>query len=449
MVAEWMEALPRLRQQVGERNFATWIEPIRCLRDEQGLCLQTPSRFFQEWVNRHFMVSIREALAAAGWPAEVRVTVAAEGAALAMPESALPAPSVPPPRPVAARSAPKIGRLVADYTFDSFVVGLANEVAYRAARAAAEAPGQRYNPLFVWGGVGLGKTHLINALAHEALIRGPRRRLACLSAEAFMNTLIASLRQDQMASFRDRFRDLDVLVLDDVQFLAGKERTQEEFFHTFDALHSAGRQIVLTSDKPPDAIAELEQRLRSRFGGGLIADIHPPTYEMRIAIALKKAARQGLNIPQSVAALVAERSGASVRELEGALTRVLASAQLRGVPVTEELADRVLGPGAERNTAITIEEVQAVVTDHFKISLADLTSHRRARVLTFPRQVAMYLSRTVARAPFNSIAEKFGGRDHSTVMYAVQRLEERQGVEPALGQLLRSLGTQLQDRHRI
>lgn len=451
-----MEALPRLRQQVGERNFTTWIEPIRCSRDEHGLCLETPSRFFLEWVNRHFMASIREALAAAGAPAEVRVTVATEGlpppaAALAAPaavRATLAAPASP-PRPAGTRSAPKIGRLVADYTFDSFVVGLANEVAYRAARAAAEAPGQRYNPLFVWGGVGLGKTHLINALAHEALSRGPRRRLACLSAEAFMNTLIASLRQDQMAAFRDRFRDLDVLVLDDVQFLAGKERTQEEFFHTFNALHSAGRQIVLTSDKPPEAIAELEQRLRSRFGGGLIADIHPPTYEMRIAIALKKAARQGLCIPQGVAELVAERSGASVRELEGALTRVLAFAQLRGVPVTEDLADQVLGPAVERTTAITIEAVQALVTEHFQISLADLTSHRRARALTFPRQVAMYLSRTVARAAFTSIAEKFGGRDHSTIMYAVQRLEERQGIEPGLEQLLRKLGAQLQERHRV
>jgi len=449
MVDAWMEALPRLRQQVGERNFATWIEPIRCLRDEQGLCLETPSRFFQEWVNRHFMANIREALAAAGAAPDVRVTVATDVLDLPDPPPVVPPPAPAPTRTGGARVAPKIGRLVADYTFDSFVVGLANEVAYRAAHAAAEAPGLRYNPLFVWGGVGLGKTHLINALAHEALGRGPRRRLACLSAEVFMNTLIASLRQDQMGAFRDRFRELDVLVLDDVQFLAGKERTQEEFFHTFNALHSAGRQIVLTSDKPPHAIAELEQRLRSRFEGGLIADIHPPTYEMRIAIALKKAARQGLRIPQGVAELVAERSGASVRELEGALTRVMAFAQLRGVPVTAELAEQVLGPAAERTTAITIEAVQALVTEHFQISMADLTSHRRARTLTFPRQVAMYLSRTVARAAFTSIAEKFGGRDHSTVMYAVQRLEERQGVEPGLEQLLRSLGTQLQERHRL
>jgi chromosomal replication initiator protein len=441
MVAEWLEVLPRLRQQVGERNFATWIEPIRCSMDANGLCLETPSRFFQEWVTRHFMATIQRALAEGGGPAvPVRVTVAAEQvaeqAARRPPATARPARAARPPR------GPQIGRLVPDYTFDSFVVGHANEVAYHAARSVAEGPGQRFNPFFLWGGVGLGKTHLINALAHDLLSRTPRRGLACLSAEAFINTLVYSLRQDQMAAFREKFREVDILILDDVQFLAGKERTQEEFFHTFNALRSNGSQIVLTSDKPPHAMADLEQRLRSRFEGGLIVDIHPPTHAMRIAIALKKATMQRVDLPLEVAQVIAERSGPSVRELEGALTQVIASALLRGLRLNVALAESVLAPNTPPPRSLSIETVQEAVSRRFQIPLSELKSHRRSRTVAFPRQVAMYLSRTVSGASFASIAEKFGGRDHSTVMYAVQRLEERR-ADPNVGQVLDELERQL------
>src|SRR5262249_27984561 len=276
-----------------------------------------------------------------------------------------------------------------------------------------------------WGGVGLGKTHLINALAHDLLKHSRRYRLACLSAEAFMNTMIISLRQDQMAAFRERFRELDVLILDDVQFLAGKERTQEEFFHTFNALHSTGGQIVLTSDKPPAAIAELEQRLRSRFEGGLIADIRPPTYAMRVAIVMKKAGLQGIDVPENVAAVVAERSGPTVRELEGALTRVLASAALRGVTLDVKMVEAILEPVNHPSGGVSVEIMQETGSAHFRLSIADLKSHRRDRALAYARQVVMYLSRTLADASFPSIAEKFGGRDHSTVMYAVRVMEQK------------------------
>jgi chromosomal replication initiator protein len=438
-VAEWLEALPRLRQQVGERNFATWIEPIRCSKDESGLRLETPSRFFQEWITRHFMTTIQRALAEGSCRAlPVRVTVAAQQAvelSLRKPPAGA--------RPARVPRGPQIGRLVPDYTFASFVVGHANEVAYHAARSVADSPGQRFNPFFLWGGVGLGKTHLINALAHELLGRTPRRRLACLSAETFINTLVYSLRQDQMAAFRDGFRQVDVLILDDVQFLAGKERTQEEFFHTFNALRSNGSQIVLTSDKPPHAISDLEQRLRSRFEGGLIVDIHPPTRSMRLAIAMKKATMQGVDLPADVAAIIVERSGPSVRELEGALTRVIASALLRGLPLNATLAASVLAPAAPSLGAISVDAILQVVSQHFRLPVSELKSHRRTRAVSFPRQVAMYLSRTVAEASFPAIAEKFGGRDHSTVMYAVQRLEQRRGTDPSLGQLLDGLELQL------
>jgi chromosomal replication initiator protein len=441
MEVEWLAALPRLRQQVGDRNFATWIEPIRCTRDKQGLRLEVPSRFFQEWVTRHFLARIREALTDSdGTIPAVRVIVASRDEAVVPPVVEM---QEPPRRP---SIRPKIGRLVPEYTFDSFVVGQSNEVAYRAACSVAELPGRRFNPFFLWGGVGLGKTHLINALAHDLLSRPPRRTMACLSAEAFMNAMITSLRQDQMAAFRDRFREVDVLILDDVEFLAGKERTQEEFFHTFNTLYTAGKQVVLTSDKPPHAIAELEQRLRSRFEGGLIADIHPPTYDMRIAIVGKKAALHGVDLPADVACVLAERSGPSVRELEGNLTRVLASSALQGVSLDVEMVKRLIAPVTPVLTVISVEKIQETVSQHFRLSVADLKSHNRARSVTFPRQVAMYLSRTLADASFPSIAEKFGGRDHSTVMHAVRTVEDKRSHDPTTGSLLTTLESELRNR---
>ncbi|MBI4516785.1 MAG: chromosomal replication initiator protein DnaA [Deltaproteobacteria bacterium] len=443
MAELWSAALPLLRQQVGERNFVTWIEPIRCTSNTSGVELEVPNRFFQEWITRHFLNAIRSTLAAvAGEPCAVR-TVINEGWS-APPLPPLPARREPAPPP--ARRTAKIGHLVAHYTFETFVVGDANQVAYQAAIAVAEAPGRRFNPLFLHGGVGLGKTHLANALAHELLKRNPRQRLASLSAESFMNSLITSLRQDQMAQFRDRFRHVDALILDDVQFLAGKERTQEEFFHTFNSLYGGGKQIVLTSDKAPAAIAGLEQRLKSRFEGGLIADIHPPTLAMRVEIVRQKAAALACSLPEEVAWLLARTAGASVRELEGALTRVLAAATLRGVAVTMELAQQALRPLARQGAPASVELVQEAVSRHFKISVADLKSHRRERSLTHARQLAMYLSRVVADASFPAIAEKFGGRDHSTVMHAVRVVEERRTGDPALADLIVSLEGSLRSR---
>ncbi len=451
METEWLEALPRLRQLVGDRNFATWIDPIRCSRDQEGLRLEVPSRFFQGWVARHFLGAIRQALAqtlpqGCTVPA-ARVVVRVEPVG---PLEASSPPAEPTSRsadePAAVPRRPKLGHLVADYTFESFVDGPANAVAYQAARAVAESPGRRFNPLFLWGGVGLGKTHLINAQAHELLARSPRRRLACLSAEAFMNAMITSLRQDQMAAFRDRFRELDALILDDVEFLAGKERTQEEFFHTFNALYAAGKQVVLTCDKPPHAIAELEQRLRSRFEGGLIADIQPPTHEMRVAIAMKKAAMQGVALPATIAHELAHHSGPTVRELEGALKRVMATVVLRGARLEVEMIQRVLAATSPAQLAVSVERIQEAVSQHFQLSVADLRSHRRRRSLAFPRQVAMYLSRTLADASFLSIGEKFGGRDHSTVMYAVRCVEDKRGRDPYTGNLLNVLENELRQR---
>ena len=444
MEALWSAALPLLRQQLGERNFSAWIEPIHCRGSAAEIRLEVPSPFFQQWVMRHFLPGIRDTLAQlSGNSPQVRLVVASDGDAAPRKQKAAEPSQAAVPRP--ARS-PRIGRIVPHYTFETFIVGAANEVAFKAARAIAEAPGRRFNPVFLHGGVGLGKTHLINAVAHHLLRPSSRLRVACLSAETFMNSLIGSLRQDQMNAFRDRFRLVDALILDDVQFLAGKERTQEEFFHTFNALYGAEKQIVLTSDKRPAAISGLEQRLRSRFEGGLIADIHPPTRELRQAILRAKAGRLAVDLSDEVVEALVRRSGPSVRELEGALNRVLAIAAVRETAITPDLVEAALGPlmrAASSN--VSIEVVQEVVGSRFNLSVAELVSHRRTRQVSFPRQVAMYLSRTVAEASLTTIGEKFGGRDHTTVMYAVKAIESRRGKDVQVDQILAGIEGQLRD----
>jgi chromosomal replication initiator protein len=444
--ALWSAALPLLRQHLGERNYAAWIEPIQSTIVDGELRLEVSSRFVQSWVTRHFLPVIRDTLnELAGAQCMVRVVVADERPPVV--RTPPPAPPVRADAPaVRAVRAPKIGRLVPHYTFDTFVVGAANEVAFQAAQAITSAPGKRFNPVFVHGGVGLGKTHLINAIGHELLRRRAKAQVACLSAESFMNVLIASLRQDQMNAFRDRFRLVDALILDDVQFLAGKERTQEEFFHTFNALYGNGKQIVLTSDKPPAQITGLEQRLRSRFEGGLIADIHPPTREMRLAILRAKASTQGIELSPEVADVLVQRSGSSVRELEGALNRVSAMASVRGTMMTPELAVTALGPLGRVRNRVSVEIIQELVSKRFGVSVADLVSHRRERDISYPRQIAMYLSRTMADASFLAIAEKFGGRDHSTVMYAVRVIETRRASESAVDQVLNGMEGEIRER---
>lgn len=439
MVAEWSQALPRLRERVGDRNFTAWIEPISCVRDGDGLRLEVASRFMFDWVSGNFLGDIRRVLREQGCELPITLAVGDGRQVAVAPQVATTVATTTPSAPRTTRR-PQIGHLVPEYTFDSFVVGESNARTFRAVQAIAEQPGRRFNPLFVWGGVGLGKTHLVHALANELLRRPRRCRVGCIAAETFMNAMIGSLKQDHMAAFRDRFRALDVLILDDVQFLAGKERTQEEFFHTFNALYEANKQVVLTSDKPPHAIPQLEQRLRSRFEGGLIADILPPTAEMRLAILRKKALLHDLALPEETALVIAARSGVSVRELEGALNRVMAIADLEGQPLTPVLAAEVLGHVPATVGVISVEDIQAMVSQHFGVSVGELTSHSRERRLVMPRQIAMYLSRTVADASYPAIAEKFGGRDHTTVIHAVRTVEEKRQQDQAADDLLKTLG---------
>jgi len=448
MEALWSAALPGLRQHLGERNYGVWIEPIRCRGEGDEVRLEVPSRFFQDWIAQHFLTTIREALERlAQRKLRVRLVVVAPSER---------ATAVVGDRGRAARGGgngngagaakqrePKIGRLNPKYTFKTFVMGASNEVAYRAAQTAAAAPGRRFNPVFIYGGVGLGKTHLVNAIAHDLLRRWPRIRVACLPTDVFINELIGSMRADQMTQWRDRYGKLDALILDDVQFFARKERTQEEFLNAFNALYADGKQIVLTSDKPPDQIEGLEERLRSRFEGGMTADIHPLTREMREAIVVAKAELHGIEITPEVARLIVQRCGKTVRELEGALTRLAAMANLSAKPITTDLVYTTLGTFMRAAPEVSVEDVQGAVSKHFGINVADIVSQRRERRIILPRQVAMYLSRKVAEASYPSIAEKFGGRDHSTVMHAVKVIEGKRYADANLARSISAIEGQL------
>ncbi|HWP35427.1 MAG TPA: chromosomal replication initiator protein DnaA, partial [Thermodesulfobacteriota bacterium] len=332
------------------------------------------------------------------------------------------------------------------YTFDTFVVGAGNQFAHAACLAVGQGAARTYNPLFLYGGVGLGKTHLITAIGHAVLARQPAARVLYLSAERFTNDLITALRLERMPEFHNRYRNAcDVLLVDDIQFIAGKERTQEEFFHTFNALHAAGKQIVLTSDRFPKEIAGLEERLRTRFEWGLIADIQPPDVETKVAILKKKAEASGLALPDDVALLLASSTSSNVRELEGLLTRLCAHVELTGRALTLELAREVLRELQPKPTReLTVEDVQRAVASFYNLRVADLKSQRRLKVVTLPRQIAMYLARTCTKASFPEIGARFGGKDHSTVIHAVRQIEARLKQDLALRRTIESLRASLE-----
>jgi chromosomal replication initiator protein len=343
------------------------------------------------------------------------------------------------------RSTSDRAALQAKYTFDDFIVGASNQFAHAASVAVASQPGETYNPLFIYGGVGLGKTHLVCAIGNDVLDRNPETRVVYLSSDSFMNELIAALRRDRMEDFKKRFRRVDFLILDDVQFLAGRERTQEEFFHTFNSLYEARKQIVLTSDKFPKEIPGLEERLRNRFESGLIADIQAPDIETRLAILEKKAETDGLALPSDVAMFLAKTFESNVRELEGSLTRLSAHASIHGEPINLELARRVLKSFVDNRTdmSLTIESIQKAVSDYFHIQRADLLSKNRARHFSHPRQIAMYLCRHHTDASFPVIGDRFGGRDHTTVIHATHVIERKMKHDSVLRETIEKLADRL------
>ncbi len=433
MDAYWQKASQRIREQVGPVVFETWFAPLSC-RGFAGktVTLEAPNQFFRDWVKDRYGKLMSEALSTeAGESVELKLVFNREKVTGRPRSTSCAEAEATVSRPVRRESQQQLNQR---YTFDEFVVGTSNRFAHAAAHAVAAQPGEKYNPLLIYGGVGLGKTHLVNAIGHHLLANntsGRPRRVLFMPAEEFMNELISSLRRDRMTEFKEKFRRVDALLLDDVQFLAGRERTQEEFFHTFNSLHSDRHQIVLTSDKMPREIPELEERLRNRFESGLIAHIQPPDLETRVAIIEKKAALDGLQISQEVALYIAQNVSSNVRELEGCLTRLAAVASLNSSAITLEFARQALNDLIHQGTVRPgIEAIQNAVADYFHIRISDLKSKRRTQHIAFCRQVAMYLCRKLTESSFPVIGEHFG-RDHSTVIHAYNLIARRVASDAA------------------
>lgn len=413
----------RIRNKISELNFTTWFKPIIDAQEKDGVfVLVVPNKFVADWINDYYSELIRQELFHLSQNNyRLGFEIVPESAQASLPDS----PAVSPPPATAGARLRALELLNSKYSFDRFVVGSSNQFAHAACKAVADLPGGHYNPLFLYGGVGLGKTHLLHAIGLQINGRHPTTQVIYVSAEKFMNELINALRYERMPEFRKKYRDrCDVLLIDDVQFIAGKERTQEEFFHTFNALHESQRQIVLTSDKLPKDIQGIEERLRSRFEWGLIADIGPPDLETRIAILRKKAEASGLSCPDDVAMFLASSIKSNVRELEGSLIRINAFSSLTGTQVTVALAREIIGNLIqEKERGCTIEVVQRIVAEFYKINVSDMKSPRRMKTLAYPRQIAMYLCKKHVHSSFPEIGNKFGGKDHTTVMHACRKIE--------------------------
>ena len=458
MEATWARVSDVLREKIGSQNVETWFHPALFLGvKDRSAVLQLPNKFFVDHIADNYQDALLESFRTiCGDVSDVRLhSNPSRQGELFLPEEQTAAPQVEPPAPAAPvvtslRPASRFGTLVPKYTFGSFVVGASNQFAHAAAQAVANQPGEHYNPLFIYGGVGLGKTHLINAIGHRIVERNASARVGYVSAETFMNELIAALKKDRMDDFKNRFRKLDILILDDVQFIAGRERTQEEFFHTFNVLHESRRQIVLTSDKTPKDIPHLEDRLRNRFEWGLIADIQSPDIETRIAILQRKAELERIPLPQEVAVYLASKFETNIRELEGSLTRLAALASLGQKPITIEFAKEALKDLLkDRTLQVTVEVVQKVVCEQFGMRLIDMKSAKRTKQLAFARQVAMYLSRKLAGASLSSIGDKFGKRDHSTVFHGIHTIEQRLEDDPGFQTLVAKLERVIESEVRV
>jgi len=411
----WQQVLDIVEKKVNQQSYNTWFKPTQFIKsDDKALYVRVPNAFFQDWLNDHIDV-VLEAAHAVGIGDVSVVYITERG-------------------PVEPTEAPASqGQLDFDstentlnpkYRFDTFVVGSSNQFANAAARAVAEKPSKAYNPLFLYGGVGLGKTHLMHAIGHAIKANNRQLRLTYVSTEKFTNEMINAIRYDKLLSFRERYRNNDVLMIDDIQFIAGKERTQEEFFHTFNSLYDTHRQIIISADCPPREIPTLEERLHSRFEWGLIADIQPPDLETKIAILEKKAERQNIILPDSVALYIASKIKSNIRELEGALVRLTAYCSLTGceisLAVAQETLHDILGTGEK---AITTEMIQKSVADHYQMRVQDLKSKNNSKSVALPRQVAMYLAKKLTRDSLPQIGREFGNKHHTTVMHSVAKIE--------------------------
>jgi chromosomal replication initiator protein len=423
----WGRLLDAVANKLPPAVIDQWVRPCRLLAIEgDHLTIGAPNPFSRDWLIQHHLSAIQRAAQdiVGGQP---RVTVVVDGAA------SQPAPAdAPPPMPVRPGGGSVEG-LNPRYTFDTFVVGSSNQFAQAASQAVAELPSKAYNPLFIYGGVGLGKTHLLHAVGHQSVRLFPTMVVVYITSERFTNELINAIRYDRTAEFRARYRNMDLLLIDDIQFISGKERTQEEFFHTFNTLYESRKQIIVSSDAPPKDIPEIEERLRSRFEWGLIADIQPPDFETRVAILKKKAALERVRLADDVAYLIASRVKSNIRELEGSLTRMIAFCALTAREMSVDLAQEVLGElWGEEEKVITIEQIQRKVGDAFGVKLSDLKAKNRTKAVAFPRQIAMYLARQLTHASLSEVGRAFGGKDHTTVLHAVDKIQVLLQEDPKL-----------------
>jgi chromosomal replication initiator protein len=440
-MTSWEKILHHMERRVNPHSFATWFQPTRQEGADNGkLTVRVPSRPFRKRLTETYGELLHAVLLEVGMPDVQLEFICSE------------------PEPSATAAAPPPGakqtrldfesvdhQLNGRYTFDKFVVGASNQFAHAAALAVAEAPSKAYNPLYLYGGVGMGKTHLMQAIGHTIKTRNPSLRLIYISAEKFTNEVINSLRFDRMISFRDRFRSMDVLLVDDIEFIAGKERTQEEFFHTFNALHDLQKQIVISSDCPPKEIAAIEERLRSRFEWGLIADIQPPDLETKIAILQKKADSEHFQLPDDVAEFIARSIKSNVRELEGALTRLFAYSSLTGAPANLATAQQALRSIiASQEKKVTIEIIQKRVGEQFGLRDQELKVRSNSKAIAFPRQIAMYLVKQLTSASLPEIGRQFGGKHHTTVLHSIHKIENlrrtNKDLNRTISRLLDSFG---------
>jgi chromosomal replication initiator protein len=431
----WNNSLSKIEAKVGNSAAELWFRPIRLLQlKDQLATIDIPNRFFRDWIEDNYPDLISESVGSVlGLP----VTISYRTEEKADPVIKKMDMKLESRRQ---RLASRGIYLNPKYTFESFVVGQSNQFAQAAARSVSEVIGRTYNPLFIYGGVGLGKTHLVSAVGNAVIDRNPNMAVLYVSSEQFTNEVVSALRHDRMGEFKEKYRNLDVLLLDDIQFIANKTATQEEFFHTFNALYERQRQIVVSSDRPPKEITAVTDRLRSRFSMGLIADIQPPEIETKIAILLKKADRERITIPDEVAYYLASKIRSNIRELEGCLIRLGAQASLTGRPIDREMAKNILRDLIEEDEKpITGEHIQKIVCEYFGIKVNDIKAKKRTKEVALPRQIAMYITKKLTDMSLSDIGKGFGGKDHATVIYACKQIEEKRAKDEVFNRMIENL----------
>jgi chromosomal replication initiator protein len=435
----WKNSLSRIEERVGNNAIDLWFRPIKLSQlKEQQVTLDIPNKFFKDWIEDNYPDLLPETLAGVlGYPVTVRYRIVEK--------------VDPDVRKKDMRLENRRQKLASrgiylnpKYTFDNFVIGPSNQFAQAAAKAVAEAPGRAYNPLFIYGGVGLGKTHLMTAIGNSVIDKSPEMSVIYASAEQFTNEVVASIRHEKMSELKEKYRNVDLLLLDDIHFIANKTQTQEEFFHTFNAIYERQKQIVISSDRPPKEIGAITDRLRSRFTMGLIADIQPPEFETKIAILQKKSDMEKIIIPEEVAHYLAAKVKSNIRELEGCLIRLGAQASLTGRPINIDMAKNILQDLIEDDEKpVTTDQIQKVVSEHFGLKISDMKAKKRTKEVALPRQIAMYLSKQLTSLSLSDIGKNFGGKDHATVIYSYKQVEDKRARDEVFNRMIEILSRKI------